>query len=50
MLLQVMEDGIGMHLDDLSEDGDRASAARIDHQILYFADMKTDNAKGHPDK
>ena len=45
-----MEDGVGMHLDYLSEDGDRESAARIDRQNLYFADMKTDNAKVHPYK
>jgi hypothetical protein len=45
----MMEDGVGVHLDYLSEGGDRKSAARIDRQNLYFADMKTDKATGRAD-
>jgi peptide deformylase len=45
-----MEDGVGMHVDCLSVDGDGESVARIARRNLNFVDLKTADITGWPDK
>lgn len=48
--LQMKKNGFSVHLDYLSEYGDRESAARIGHQKPALPDMKIDRKKAIPDK
>jgi len=47
--LQIMEDGVGVHLDYLIKDGDRGSRQNWPIQPV-FSDTKMENTTGRPDR